>query len=532
MGDPGFSTDSARQSSLYETFKANFTRPHEYGELLAHDAIRRLFPNKHITPVFDYDAKLFAYADAGHATASLVREGDDFLALRDYTPPALRLEGGDGKLCDKVRFGLYQYDYQGFTLDIVRAQWYTQYAYSRREKVHFILSPMDGVDEQSHCAKADALITAAGKWTAQLHDEVYVFDQSYWAKDKSLWAAVQASTWDDVILDPAMKANIIKDVEGFFDSRAIYEQYNVPWKRGLILHGTPGCGKTISIKALMNSLQSRDVVSLYVKTLKNCQGEEFSIRTIFEKARKMAPCMLIFEDLDSLVNDKIRSYFLNEVDGLERNDGILMIGSTNHLERLDPGISKRPSRFDRKYHYRLPGENERIAYCNYWRKKLERNSNIEFHDDIAGIFAKLTDGFSFAYLKELFVQTLLTIVGGRADADDEDDDYERVSGEEEARQHLHVAAGSSLDHKKSTTKDEKPSRQMAEVSIPEHLQENTLLRVLHKQAKVLWREMDNSSDDEKVGKAEESDGHDAEDQDDCCSGRQILGNVQAVPVRH
>ncbi|PPJ60569.1 hypothetical protein CBER1_08153 [Cercospora berteroae] len=307
---------------------------------------------------------------------------------------------------------------------------------------------------------------------------------------------------------------------------------NVPWKRGLILHGTPGCGKTISIKALMNSLQSRDVVSLYVKTLKNCQGEELSIRTIFEKARKMAPCMLIFEDLDSLVNDKIRSYFLNEVDGLERNDGILMIGSTNHLEELDPGISKRPSRFDRKYHYKLPAENERIAYCNYWRKKLEKNSNIEFHDDIAGIFAKLTDGFSFAYLKELFVQTLLTIVGGRADADDEDDEYEQISGDEDAKQRSGAEAGSLLSGKKSTTKDEKPSRQMAQVSIPDHLQGNTLLRILHKQAKVLWREMDNSSDDENVGKAEEFNEHDAGDQDDCCSGREVLGNVQAVPVRN
>lgn len=47
----------------------------------------------------------------------------------------------------------------------------------------------------------------------------------------------------------------------------------------------------------------------------------------------------MFEDLDSIVTDGVRSYFLNEVDGLENNDGIFMVGSTNHLERLDPGIS-------------------------------------------------------------------------------------------------------------------------------------------------------------------------------------------------
>lgn len=57
---------------------------------------------------------------------------------------------------------------------------------------------------------------------------------------------------------------------------------------------------------------------------------------------------MVFEDLDSVVSDDVRSYFLNAVDGIAKNDGIFMVGSTNHLDRLDPGIAKRPSRFDRK----------------------------------------------------------------------------------------------------------------------------------------------------------------------------------------
>lgn len=62
----------------------------------------------------------------------------------------------------------------------------------------------------------------------------------------------------------------------------------------------------------------------------------------------MAPCLLIFEDLDSMIDDDNRSYFLNEVDGMDSNDGLLMIATTNHFDRLDPGLSNRPSRFDRK----------------------------------------------------------------------------------------------------------------------------------------------------------------------------------------
>ena len=69
---------------------------------------------------------------------------------------------------------------------------------------------------------------------------------------------------------------------------------------------------------------------------------------VFGRARAEAPCVLILEDLDSLINDANRSFFLNQLDGLENNDGLLVIGSTNHYDRLDPAITKRPSRFDRK----------------------------------------------------------------------------------------------------------------------------------------------------------------------------------------
>lgn len=63
------------------------------------------------------------------------------------------------------------------------------------------------------------------------------------------------------------------------------------------------------------------------------------MKQIFQQARRYAPCYLVFEDLDTIVSEDVRSYFLNEVDGLKSNDGIFMIGSTNHLDRLDPGIS-------------------------------------------------------------------------------------------------------------------------------------------------------------------------------------------------
>ena len=82
----------------------------------------------------------------------------------------------------------------------------------------------------------------------------------------------------------------------------------------------------------------KPIPTLVVKTLaQRSFGPQMSVRQIFTKARRTAPCLLLFEDVDSLVTDQVRSYFFNEVDGLEDNEGILMIGSTNHCMSLTYG---------------------------------------------------------------------------------------------------------------------------------------------------------------------------------------------------
>jgi AAA+ superfamily predicted ATPase len=129
----------------------------------------------------------------------------------------------------------------------------------------------------------------------------------------------------------------------------------------------------------------------------------------------MSPCLLVFEDLDSLITEDSRSYFLSEVDGLESNDGIMMIGSTNYLEKLDAGITKRPSRFDRKYHFDLPAAPERAKYCEQWRSRLA-DKGVDFPERMCPAIAGITDGFSFTYLQEAFISSLLVVANQQNDA--------------------------------------------------------------------------------------------------------------------
>jgi transitional endoplasmic reticulum ATPase len=89
-----------------------------------------------------------------------------------------------------------------------------------------------------------------------------------------------------------------------------------------------------------------------------------------------------------------------KMDGVDNNDGILLIATTNHLDRLDNSVKNRPSRFDRKYLFDDPDEEERRLYCGYWQKKLASNQKVSFPDSLADEIANKSDGLSFAYLKE------------------------------------------------------------------------------------------------------------------------------------
>ena len=88
---------------------------------------------------------------------------------------------------------------------------------------HFLLH--EGPEEP-----ARALLHAAGRWTNDLHEEIYVFDSGYWQKDGNLWREVQKTNWADVILEETFKKNLQKDVFGFFDSEELYQNLQIPWK--------------------------------------------------------------------------------------------------------------------------------------------------------------------------------------------------------------------------------------------------------------------------------------------------------------
>jgi hypothetical protein len=290
--------------------------------------------------------------------------------------------------------------WRGQLLDVVLITW-SENCY--RSRHHWVVA--------ENRKLAEAFVAEVCEWSSEVRGEILVFQDGDWQKNKELYDAIKTATFDNVILPHSLKQQVQNDFEQFFSSREVYEQYGIPWKRGALFIGPPGNGKTHTVKALINQLGRP---CLYVKGFKSEYATEQELMgVVFARARMTTPCLMVLEDLDAMIDDTNRSYFLNELDGFESNTGLVVLATTNHPDRLDPAILDRPSRFDRKYYFNLPAVAERFAYVAAWNGQLQ--AELRLSEKGAEEVVQQTENFSFAYLKELFVSATMQWMSTRGE---------------------------------------------------------------------------------------------------------------------
>ena len=161
-------------------------------------------------------------------------------STRSYVAPRPRIENKTGVLKDHARFALWFYTWNFSEFLLYEAEY--QVPFKQPVRLYFILKRrIDAWGNLNHPA-IDRLLMTVGEWTAELHDEIYVFGDGHWQKSKELWNSVQGASWEEVILNAGMKNNLMKDVQAFFNNCELYKSLAVPWKRGIILLGVPGNG--------------------------------------------------------------------------------------------------------------------------------------------------------------------------------------------------------------------------------------------------------------------------------------------------
>jgi|WetSurMetagenome_2_1015567.scaffolds.fasta_scaffold09030_5 transitional endoplasmic reticulum ATPase len=214
--------------------------------------------------------------------------------------------------------------------------------------------------------------------------------------------------WDDVGGLAEVKSRLIEAVEWPLRYGHLFAQAGIRPPKGILVSGPPGCGKTLLAKAVATeskvnflSVKGPALLSKYV-------GEsERGIREVFRKARQAAPCIVFFDEIDSLlptrssgssdshVSERVLSQFLAELDGIEELRGVLVLGATNRVDMLDPAVI-RPGRFDQIVEIPIPNQEDRREIFSIHLKNKPLASEIDISDLVAR-----SDAFSGAEIAAL-----------------------------------------------------------------------------------------------------------------------------------
>lgn len=221
---------------------------------------------------------------------------------------------------------------------------------------------------------------------SNLHIRVIEGDDIPYTKDHS---------WDELFLPESIKNEVRGLVENFLASQEFYAENRIPWKRGILLYGKPGNGKTSIIRTIISHYNFKPVTIVP-------EANNEAVREAFTYAEEQSPSLLYFEDLDSLLEKSVdTSSFLNLMDGISAKNGLLVIATANDVKKLKTNITDRPSRFDRKFEIPLPNTEMAYIYLKRWFGNLISAAKCK---ELAKYAAKYE--FSYAYLKELYISSM------------------------------------------------------------------------------------------------------------------------------
>lgn len=232
---------------------------------------------------------------------------------------------------------------------------------------------------------------------------------SYIFISNSVGVARPKMGWGDVVLEPEHRETIERNIEAFFKAKAAYHKHKLAYRRGLLMVGPPGNGKSTVIKILA-SLRRDVAFFMYGFT---AEGNDPSrLERIFKTASRCSPSIVVLEDIDRVAKDHVMRAMLNILDGVNSSDGVFVLATSNNAGEIDPALIERPSRFDLVMRFGNPEEKQRADYLNIKLGELSRGSGG--HAEQLEALIKDTNGFSMAMLQELFAGALLeSVLHGR-----------------------------------------------------------------------------------------------------------------------
>ncbi len=203
-----------------------------------------------------------------------------------------------------------------------------------------------------------------------------------------------------------LKQKLLEAVDWPLSHPNIFKRMGIDPPKGVLLYGPPGCGKTLLARAIATESKANFISIKGPELLSKWVGEsEKAIREVFRKAKMAAPCIIFFDEFDSIaptrgrytsdsgVTEKVLSQFLTELDGLEVMKDIVVIAATNRPDILDPALI-RPGRIDRILFVPPPNKDERLEILRIFSKDMPLATNVDLRE-----LVEMTEGYSGADLE-------------------------------------------------------------------------------------------------------------------------------------
>jgi len=269
--------------------------------------------------------------------------------------------------------------------------------------------------------------------------------------------------WEDIGGLEKTKKDLIEMVQYPIEYPEIYRKYGQTPSRGALLWGPPGCGKTLLAKAIATECASNFISVKGPELLTMWFGEsEANVRDVFDKARGAAPCVLFFDELDSIARsrggssgdaggagDRVMNQLLTEMDGINAAKQIFVVGATNRPDIIDPAI-KRPGRLDQVIFVDLPDFPARISIFTACLRKSPLDPDV----DLAHM-AEQTNGYSGADIGGICQSAARVAIRYQIEAQ-----VAKVKAKAQAREEA-VAAGVEYMSEEEDEADEVPTITMA-----------------------------------------------------------------------
>ena len=218
-----------------------------------------------------------------------------------------------------------------------------------------------------------------------------------WESSYDRYAFVKEEINSDELLDlpsPVFKS-ILNDIDFFWNNQELFTKYKYVHKRGILLYGTAGCGKSSICTLLARQLIEKGGIVLSINDINSLDIYSRNIAQVFRFIEPETKILTLFEDLDGLVkNSESETMLLNILDGNNQLNNVVYVGCTNYPEALKDRILNRPSRFDRRYNIDKPNAEMREYY---FRHKINDN---DFDDNLIKKIVDKTEGLTLAHLGE------------------------------------------------------------------------------------------------------------------------------------